>query len=206
MKASTIVPIGVGAWVAGIAAYKGIRSLNGPRGHIGLIGDSYAQGLGMAVTAHQPPLPGNANLNFEAHGVVGSNIAQWAELAGPMLQEHPFDWVVLSCCLNDAKFDGEKVKTAMRKFVDAVRGATRSGGGHIGLAWVRPPQTAIDTVGGNAPGLAKRWRALVGEGRTLYVPDTTILAGTTMAPDGLHPLSYKPWCECLWHWLAGLTA
>lgn len=192
-----MVPIGVGAWVVGVAAYKGIRAMGGPRGKIGLVGDSYAQGLGLAVTGHDPPLQANSTTDFRANGIPGSRTPQWAEIIGTVLKEHPLDWVILSCALNDAALPAERVKTAMRKFVADARA------GGAGFAWIQPPQSAIAKVGGNAPGLVKRWRALAGEGRTLRVSDATI---GPLAPDGLHPVSYTRWAECLWGWLAGLTA
>ena len=191
----TVVPVGVAAFVAATVAYKVIRGGKGPRGSIILVGDSYAVGLGPAC-AEPPALPAGPGLKFNSNGVVGSNTAQWAEVVGEAAKQRNWKWLVWSLGTNDAGAPPDKLRGQIAHIAEVAK---EHGSG---LCWIRPPRAVLAKVP-KAEAAWLEWGRVVGAGRTF---DTDSHVKVELSPDGLHPLSYRPWAEALWKWLAILTA
>lgn len=195
MKPETITAAAVGLATLGIAGYKFARHGAGPRGSIILVGDSYAVGLGPAIIA-PPALPAGPGLDFKANGVVGSDTASWAAVTGTAQHQREWNWIVWSLGTNDAGRDPGKLRADIAQIADTAK---EHGSG---LCWIRPPRAVIKAVP-KAEAAWREWGRAVGEGRTF---DTDRHVKVELSPDGIHPVSYRPWAEALWSWLAVLTA
>jgi hypothetical protein len=189
-------PILVGAGVASVAAYRAMRSRKGPRGNIGLTGDSYAQGIAAAVNT-PPALPAGPGLDFRGGGVPGAGIEHCDAWIDQAIKEWPqAKWVVISCGTNDYLADWPTTAQHIMRFAAAVHASGAA------FCWVAPPPSVAARLG-NLHQQARFYRAIVGEGRYFQASDATI---GPLLPDGLHPQSFRPWAEAFWSWIAVLTS
>ena len=193
--APIIAPAVVGLATAGLVTWKAVRAHAGPRGVLVLAGDSYAAGLGLAITG-DANLPSGPGLDFMANGIPGSGTRQWVEVVGISLKNRSRRFVIFSLGTNDTGAPIQQLRGDIAQIAaDCKKYKT-------GLGWIRPPRAVLAKL----PAAAlcwREWRRVVGEGRTF---DTDSHVKVELGPDGLHPLNYRPWAEALWSWLALLTA
>ena len=172
---SKVVAVGSAALAAiGVAVLVTKRESAAPATprRVALIGDSYAVGLGPQLEGMLP------NLKYEGH--VGTNTSQWANHAaacgqcGDWLTAYQPDVALVSLGVNDG---GAPDLANYQTIVRALHG--------IGAraVWIEPPAAV------NAPNV----RGVIASLGVQVIPAMAM----AMAPDGLHPASYRPWAQAI---------
>lgn len=184
-------PIAIGGAVLGaigIAVLVGRKKPALPTAQrVGLIGDSYAVGLGPELAKILP------NFKFEGH--VGTNTSQWANhsaacgTCGDWLTAYKPDVVLVSLGANDGHFSpappisGVPMKPYTGTYQRIVS-ALQSIGARV--VWIEPPAN-VRTTATDVPAV----RAAIASLGVPTVPATTV----PIASDGLHPKSYSAWAQ-----------
>jgi len=170
-------PIAIGGAVLGgiglilLAKRNSTKSTSTPK-RAGLIGDSYAVGLGPELSKLFP--------DFKYEGHVGTNTSQWANHAaacgtcGDWLTAYKSDIVLVSLGVNDGTTPN------MANYQRIVQGLQKIG---AKVVWIEPP------AGVNTPAV----RAIIASLGVPTVPATTV----PLATDHLHPAGtgYRTWAQ-----------
>lgn len=159
--------------VLGVATLASRKAASVPTiKRVALIGDSYAVGLGPELAKLLP--------TFKFEGVVGTNTSQWANHAaacgqcGDWLTAYQPDVALVSLGVNDG---GAPDLANYQTIVRALHGIGAR------VVWIEPPAAV------NAPNV----RGVIASLGVQVIPAMAM----AMAPDGLHPASYRPWAQAI---------
>lgn len=161
-----------------------------------LIGDSFAVGLKGPLSE----LAANSGVPFQAQGVEGAIINQWAKNStvnvpgrgsvrlalGELLLSFRPTHVLISLGTNDEKVDPGFVQTDVNAIPVLLQQIRAAGAEPL---WIGPPSLPFPRQGISAAA-----RRLVGR----YFPSE--IFNIPRASDGLHPRDYAPWAALVWQW------
>jgi len=152
-----------------------------------LVGDSFAVGLAGPLSE----LAAAAGAAFESHGEVGTRIDQWADkfvLDDYLRTFHPTH-ILVSLGANDEAATtiplstvAEKLSKLEKRLLSALPGEPPPT-----VLWIGPPPLRYPERGA---------RQLILRAVRDYF-DSSLLA-IPRAPDGLHPITYRPWAKAVW--------
>lgn len=155
-----------------------------------LIGDSFAVGLAKPLAE----LSAAAGVPFESHGEVGTRVDQWAEK--PALDDYLRTFrpthILVSLGANDEAASAVPLSTVAEKLSKLSERLLSGSPGES-------PPTVLWIGSPSLPYPERGVRQLILRAAQNYF-DSPLLA-IPRAPDGLHPVTYRPWAKAVWDWL-----
>lgn len=194
---------GLGA--AALAAVGLVEILSGPTLRSGdrilLIGDSLAVGLSTPLRA----LAKDHNVPFQALGVVGTRIDQWAksEPLRLLLETFKPTIVLVSLGTNDAYMrPPPDVGVRQAPFLDELLKKIEAVGPRA-IVWIMPPKLPVAALSlPSVRALIETAKQALGKPRIALFPSERLTI--PRGPDEIHPVvsGYAAWAGALWQWLS----